>query len=690
MKLIYGLLILFFACGQLNIQPKPKAIRGLLDLSKENFNEENIFPLDGEWEFYWNEFLVSEPSSEQAPIFLEVPGIWNGKKFRNSTMSGFGYGTYRLKLILPKGEQHLAIIAQDLATSYRLFVNKNLILENGKPAKNKLDFQPQFKPDIGYIQVEQEDLELIVEIANYSHPKGGFWESMRIGSLKAVHEYNEKRLSFDFFLIGSLLIMGIYHFGLYSLRRKDKSSLYLGIFCFIMTLRILTTGDRILFTTFENINWELGLKIEYLTFYLATPSFGMFLYSLYPNEFGKLFVKIILWISALFVGLVLFTPTRIFALSAIPFQLFTIGGLIYSIMGLIKAIQNQNEGASVALVGFLVLFATIINDILYNNSIINTAQLSPFGLFAFIFSQAFLLSMRFSKAFFNVELLSQNLALTNQAYSRFVPKEFLSYLEKTNINSVKPGDQIEREMTILFCDIRSFTSLSETMSPEENFNFINEYLKTMNPIIRENKGFIDKYIGDAIMALFPLEPDDSIRAGIQMFAGLKNFNEVQAKKGKPPIKIGIGIHTGNLMLGTVGDNERMEGTVISDAVNLASRLEGLTKIYGAGIIVSEMTIANLENLEDFDFRFLGRVEVKGKKEPAPIYEIFNLDPPEVRKKKIETKVEFEMAIYSFFSGEKEKAFEMFQKVFSINKYDLAAYYYMQRCKISQAFIEFEN
>jgi two-component system sensor histidine kinase ChiS len=245
-------------------------------------------------------------------------------------------------------------------------------------------------------------------------------------------------------------------------------------------------------------------------------------------------------------------------------------------------------------------------------------------------------------------------------------------------------------MTILFCDIRSFTSLSETMSPEENFNFINEYLKTMNPIIRQNKGFIDKYIGDAIMALFPLEPDDAIRAGIQMFAGLKNFNEVQAKKGKPPIKIGIGIHTGNLMLGTVGDNERMEGTVISDAVNLASRLEGLTKIYGAGIIVSEMTIANLENLEDFDFRFLGRVEVKGKKEPAPIYEIFNLDPPEVRKKKIETKVEFEMAIYSFFSGEKEKAFEMFQKVFSINKYDLAAYYYMQRCKISQAFIEFEN
>jgi adenylate cyclase len=689
MKWIFFILFAIMSCSQVTQEPIAQASRGFLDLSKYDFQQDRVFSLDGEWEFYWKQFIVSQPVPDPVPSFLEVPGIWNGKPYRQEEMTGNGYGSYRLKVVLPKGHDHLAIISQDLATSYRLYVNRELIIENGIPATTAEASSPQFKPDVGYIKGFGQDIEIVVEIANYSHSKGGFWESMRIGSIRSVHNYREKRLGFDLFLTGSLLIMGIYHIGLFSLRRNDKSSLFLGVFCFIMIIRILTTGDRILFTTFENINWEFGLKLEYFTFYLATPVFALFLRSLYPEEFKEIILKILIVGSIFFVGIVLVTPTRIFARTAIPFQIFTVIGLIYAIFALIKAIVKKKQGSFVALLGFAVLFATIINDILYNNGLINTAQLSPFGLFAFIFSQAFLLSVRFSKAFFSVELLSKDLSQTNQSYSRFVPKEFLSFLEKDNINDVMLGDQVQKEMTILFCDIRAFTTLSESMTPEENFNFINDYLKLMNPIIRTNRGFIDKYIGDAIMALFPVEPDDAIKAGLQMFKELDEFNKSQSSKGKPPIKIGIGIHTGSLMLGTVGDSERMEGTVISDAVNLASRLEGLTKIYGASLIVSEKTIVNINDMDQFLFRFLGRVEVKGKKEPAPIYEIFNLDTPEIRDKKIETKTEFEMAINAFFNGDMDKSFETFQSVFFKNKYDLAAYYYMQKCKISQSFTDSE-
>ncbi|MEG3844496.1 ATP-binding protein, partial [Microcoleus sp. herbarium14] len=187
-----------------------------------------------------------------------------------------------------------------------------------------------------------------------------------------------------------------------------------------------------------------------------------------------------------------------------------------------------------------------------------------------------------TKPFIKKELLARintqiRLAKLNAAYGRFVPHDFLSLLEKPSIIEVKLGDNQERDMTVLFADIRSFTALSEQMTPPENFAFINTYLGRVSPAIRKNHGFIDKYIGDAVMALFPTFPEDGVRAAIDMQQEVNFFNEQREKNGLFPIKIGVGLHAGNLMLGTIGERERMESTVIADAVNLASRLEGLTK-----------------------------------------------------------------------------------------------------------------
>ena len=159
---------------------------------------------------------------------------------------------------------------------------------------------------------------------------------------------------------------------------------------------------------------------------------------------------------------------------------------------------------------------------------------------------------------------------------RFVPREFLSVLHKESIVDVSLGDQTQRQMTIMFSDIRSFSSLSEDMSPSENFQFINTLLSQMCPTIREHMGFVDKYLGDGIMALFPRGADDAVQAAIAMRTQLARFNEARSRTGKRPIRIGTGLHSGLLMLGTIGETERMEVTVISDAVNLASRVEQLT------------------------------------------------------------------------------------------------------------------
>ncbi|HYX05016.1 MAG TPA: adenylate/guanylate cyclase domain-containing protein, partial [Reyranella sp.] len=171
-----------------------------------------------------------------------------------------------------------------------------------------------------------------------------------------------------------------------------------------------------------------------------------------------------------------------------------------------------------------------------------------------------------------------NLQKTNLSIERFVPHAFLRIVGKPSIVDVELGDNKQETMSILFSDIRSFTTLSESMTPDENFTFINAYLERMGPVIRNHNGFIDKYIGDAIMALFT-NADDAVRAGLAMLETLAAFNAERRPAGQPPIGIGIGINSGSLMLGTIGEKQRMEGTVISDAVNLAARVEDLTKTY---------------------------------------------------------------------------------------------------------------
>ena len=173
------------------------------------------------------------------------------------------------------------------------------------------------------------------------------------------------------------------------------------------------------------------------------------------------------------------------------------------------------------------------------------------------------------------------------SYARFVPEAFLRMLGKADVRSVDLGDRASRRTTVLFTDVRSFSTLSEAIAPDETFGFVNELLSRTGPIIRAHNGIVDKYIGDAIMALFPGGVADALGAGFGMQGEIAALNRERELTGHAPIAMGIGIHVGDVILGIVGEVERLDGTAIGDAVNLASRLEGLTKIYGSAIIISD-------------------------------------------------------------------------------------------------------
>ncbi|XZN91387.1 MAG: adenylate/guanylate cyclase domain-containing protein [Microcoleus sp.] len=265
------------------------------------------------------------------------------------------------------------------------------------------------------------------------------------------------------------------------------------------------------------------------------------------------------------------------------------------------------------------------------------------------------------------------------ASARFVPREFLKFLKRESIVDARLGDSVQAEMTIMFADIRSFTSLSESMSPRDNFDFINSYLTRVGPVIRQYNGFIDKYLGDGIMALFPNSPEDAVQAAIEMQQQVKIYNKHRQNSGYQPISIGIGLHTGTLMLGTIGEAERMESTVISDAVNLASRVEGLTKLYGVGIVASVQTLCRIDDPQHYKCRFLDRVQVKGKQTPVAVFEIYDGDSDTMIELKTQTQTYFEQGIFFHYQQQFAQARQMFLRVLQVNKQDKAAQFYAERC-----------
>ncbi|OQW95551.1 MAG: hypothetical protein BWK79_02135 [Beggiatoa sp. IS2] len=280
---------------------------------------------------------------------------------------------------------------------------------------------------------------------------------------------------------------------------------------------------------------------------------------------------------------------------------------------------------------------------------------------------------------------TEELALLNEAYERFVPHQFLSLLGKRSITDIQLGDHIEKEMTILFSDIRDFTALSEKMTPKQNFDFLNSYLKQMEPIISEYHGFIDKYIGDGIMALFPKDADSALQGAIAMLHALAHYNEGRRKANYIDIRVGIGINTGQLMLGTIGGENRMDSTVVADTVNLASRVEGLTKIYSTPLLITEQTHLKLVRPSRYQIRVIDAVAVKGKSELVTIYEVFDADSPESILLKRETLSEFEEGFVLYHWGEFNESRAFFEKVLETNKEDKVAQIYLQRCEYFQKY-----
>ncbi len=260
----------------------------------------------------------------------------------------------------------------------------------------------------------------------------------------------------------------------------------------------------------------------------------------------------------------------------------------------------------------------------------------------------------------------------------FVPYRIFELLGKSDGSPAILGDQKELMLSIMFSDIRNFSIISESLKPKETFDFINDYLSQMDAVIENHRGIINKFLGDGIMVLFPSDADEALNCSISMQQQLANFNKRRIPE--QPVKTGIGLNTGLCMLGIAGGKNRMEATVIGEVVNIASRIEGLTKRYGVEILIGEHTLNHISDINQFHIRLIGRVQVKGSRSSLSIYEVFDSDEENVRILKKLTKTLFEEALSNYQYRRIDAAEALFGKCLEMNPQDRPARYYLDRCK----------
>ncbi|MCE9598259.1 MAG: adenylate/guanylate cyclase domain-containing protein [Spirochaetia bacterium] len=629
------------------------------------YTTHSINPLDVKDDVSW--------TSVQVPKNLTLPGvktIWYRTKFQVP--------------VLPVGTAGIRV--GEISDRDRTYLNGVLIGQTGdwdSPVAQAYDRQRIYPIPGGLLK--QKDNVLLVQVRSYfDYEMGIYRDNVALGSHETLlREFYIENASQALSLMVYVTISG--YFMLFFLRRRtERENLYFSLFLLALV------GYSFFRTQYKyDFGWPLHItkRAQVLCLFATTPLFFAFIRNYFPLP-KRGWIRWIDYPTMAIHVLTLACGIRVLFSDSAALYEWIINNLVQPswivyVVGLLvivirESFIDKNRDAWIMLGAITVVVLAVVLDILSGRAIINLPTLLTYAFTMFIISMALVLANRFVRLSQETERLNINLASLNRAAQRFVPFEFLNILDKKSLLEVNLGDQVQREMTILFSDIRGFTSLSETMTPKENFDFINSYLRRVGPIVRQHEGFIDKYIGDAIMALFPVDPARALQACVKMMDTVADWNVARARHNYGSVNLGIGLHRGRLMLGTIGENERMEGTVISDDVNLASRIESLTKAYGAQILLSEETLT-AESRKLYPTRMIDRVRVKGKTAPVTLVEVLAGGSPEILGPKLQTMQTFADGVAAYQAGKIQEARSAFITVYRQNGNDRTVKVYVKRC-----------
>lgn len=371
--------------------------------------------LNGEVEFYWNKLITPQEFERSHPSmdgYLKIPGLWNGKLVDGEKIDGEGYATIRFWIDL-KPNRTYGLKIKEFFCAYNIWINGVLVEKCGSVGTSKAEEKPCWERKTIYFPSRDSRVEIVIQISNYQHWKGGPETSMVLSEGKKMIGLVETQHGISFFILGVLLLMGVYHLVLYLYRKRDKSMLVFSIFCAIVLVRHIATGDKLVYHMF-NPSWGVVIRLEYLSFILGPPVFLNFIRFIYPQIFSLRLLRVFYGIAILFCLMVLVLPSNIFTYIPFVYQIITLVSCFYVFYVLKKAIDLRLEHSLILTFSCFFFFVVFLNDVLYYNKVVDTAYLSPIGFLVMVFSQSLVLSKKSAVAFRDVEILSNRLHFYNK------------------------------------------------------------------------------------------------------------------------------------------------------------------------------------------------------------------------------------------------------------------------------------
>jgi signal transduction histidine kinase len=405
------------------VKKPPQAINGILDLAEWDFNKSGPVNLDGEWEFYWGQLLTPADFQQgrgSKTGLMKVPGNWKGSRYREKRLPTDGYATYRLILKPQTRAGTQGLYLKFTASSYKLWLNNELVLSNGIVGKNSRETVAQLLPATAFFQSGEPIIQLVVQVSNFGLSRGGLVHSLLLGTAQQIQSVRERQLTTDLFLFGSILIMGLYHLALFILRRKDRSTLYFGVLCLLIAIKTVLMGEMYLYSSFPHWPLEIFFKLSALTQGIGVLVFVMFIKTLFPQDTPDKLVRFSQWSVAIYTLSVLILTEKWSVLTLPLYEMIVLLIFGYLVYVLIITVVRKREGAVLIITGVGFLSLIILSDILTNIGMISTGYLVPFGIFLFIFVQSFMLSLKFAKSFSTVELLSERLLSLDKLKDEFL------------------------------------------------------------------------------------------------------------------------------------------------------------------------------------------------------------------------------------------------------------------------------
>ncbi|MEO7801548.1 MAG: sensor histidine kinase [Ginsengibacter sp.] len=485
---LFFLTLYFTGYGEKNTLAK----KGVLDLTTHNWVNNGIVNLNGEWAFYWQKLYTpgSLDSLQSRPsTYSYVPGFWNRDiPGKGIFQPAFGYATYHLKILCPDSPEKLSLKFLTVASAYKLFVNGKQLLEVGKVGTTRATTSPAYDPVIVPVTPLNNQLDIVIQVANFNYSTGGLWDFIKLGPNEKIHSFWLRNVGLDFFIAGGFFLIGLFYLVIFFYNRKQLAPLYFSIFCLMLSKRPLLTDELAIHYLF-NWDWQVIKRLEFLSMYLTVPMLSLFSAQLFPKEFSKKLLKAILFISVPFVLLALFASPFIFRYSLRPFQVFMFLTACYGMAVYVKAVRKKRPGGIYFLTGFIILFFTIINDLLYTSLYIQSVHLVYVGLLIFIISQAIALSRQFFWTFTRLEVVNSQLEKFNTDLSQknIVINE--ANEELTKLNS-ELDILVSRTSHDLRSPITSIVALVHIIKNEKDEGRRNEYLDLQRKTLHRLNGLI--------------------------------------------------------------------------------------------------------------------------------------------------------------------------------------------------------